>query len=210
MCGITGVFNAPCPPETLRAMINAIAHRGPDGIATWHDPDRTVALAHARLAVIDLATGDQPMWNADGSIGVVFNGEIYNHAELRVQLEGKGHRFASHHSDTEVLVHGWAEWGADLPARLNGMFAFAVLDRRRGLAFLARDRFGEKPLYLADMGRGLAFGSEIAALLAHPGVSDAPCDTGIAKYLAHGFIPAPFTHLAGVRKLPAGPPDAEL
>ena len=144
------------------------------------------------------------MWNAAGTISVVFNGEIYNHVALRAQLQARGHRFASHHSDTEVLIHGWAEWGADLPGKLNGMFAFAIVDLARGLAFLARDRFGEKPLYLADLGTGLVFGSEIAALLAHPGVSDTPCDTGIAKFLAYGFIPAPFTHLKAVRKLPAG------
>ncbi|WP_226781732.1 asparagine synthase (glutamine-hydrolyzing) [Oceaniglobus trochenteri] len=204
MCGITGVIGADCPPETLAAMIAAIAHRGPDGTGTFRAPERRVALGHARLSVIDIATGAQPMWNAQATVGVVFNGEIYNHAELRSQLEAKGHRFASDHSDTEVLIHGWAEWGEALPTYLNGMFAFAITDLAAGKVFLARDRFGEKPLYLADLPGGFAFGSEVAALLAHPGVGDAPCDTGLAKYLAHGFIPAPFTHLAGVKKLPAG------
>jgi asparagine synthase (glutamine-hydrolysing) len=204
MCGITGVIGTPCPAETLRAMIAAIAHRGPDGVGEDFDRDQNVALGHARLAVIDIATGAQPMWDGAHEIGVVFNGEIYNHADLRKTLEARGHRFASDHSDTEVLIHGWREWGADLPGQLNGMFAFALHDRRAHRVFLARDRFGEKPLYLADVAGGLAFGSEIAALLAHPGVNDAPCETGIAKYLAYGFIPAPFTHLAGVRKLPAG------
>src|SRR5690606_36041257 len=109
MCGITGVIGTPCPAETLRAMIGAIAHRGPDGVGEDFDRDQNVALGHARLAVIDVATGAQPMWDREHEIGVVYNGEVYNHAELRKTLEARGHRFTSDHSDTEVLIHGWRE-----------------------------------------------------------------------------------------------------
>src|SRR5262249_49178527 len=142
-------------------------HRGPDGNGTYRDLEAGVFLGHQRLAIVDIATGAQPMWNEQHTIGVVFNGEIYNHRELRVRLEAMGHRFRSDHSDTEVLVQGYAEWGEDLPLHLNGMFAFCIYDRVRRRLFLARDRFGEKPLYIAVQGGIFAFASELTAIARH-------------------------------------------
>src|SRR5262249_35034583 len=146
MCGIAG-FAGQGTEADIQAMTAAIAHRGPDGAGFHLDKDHGVCIANRRLSVLDIAGGTQPMWNEDHSVSVVFNGEIYNHAELRRELESCGHRFQSHHSDTEMLVHGYEQWGADLPSRLNGMFAFAIYDRRAQQLFLARDRFGEKPCY---------------------------------------------------------------
>ncbi|RVT84229.1 asparagine synthase (glutamine-hydrolyzing) [Rhodobacteraceae bacterium CCMM004] len=203
MCGIAGIVG-PGDAQTLRAMTDAIAHRGPDGAGHWSDPDQSVHLGHRRLAIVDLDGGAQPMRTADGALTVSYNGEIYNHAALRAELETRGHVFVTDHSDTEVLLHGWRAWGLDLLPRLNGMFAFALHDAGRGEVILARDRFGEKPLYWGEAGRALLFGSEMAALTAHPRLDRAPCPAGVAKFFGYGFIPAPFTHLAAVKKLPAG------
>ena len=167
MCGIVG-FIGPGDRGNLVAMTRALEHRGPDGEGTYEDEIAHVFLGHRRLAIIDLAGGYQPMPNEDHSVFVVFNGEIYNHAALRKELISRGHIFRTDHSDTEVLVHGYEEWGEDLPVRLNGMFAFAVYDKLRHRLFLARDRFGEKPLfYLAKSGL-FAFASELTGLLKHP------------------------------------------
>jgi asparagine synthase (glutamine-hydrolysing) len=185
-------------------MAAAIAHRGPDGDGYHHDPDRAVFLGHRRLSIIDIAGGHQPMFNEDGKVAVVFNGEIYNHRELRAELEAAGHRFKSDHSDTEVLVHGYEEWGDALPERLNGMFAFAAYDAVRGRIFLARDRFGEKPLYYSLQHGIFAFASEVTALAAHANLSFSVDRLGLQKFLAHGFTPAPNTIYAECRKLPAG------
>jgi len=125
MCGLAG-FAGRGDRADLEHMTAALIHRGPDGRGFYIDHDHRVYLGHRRLAILDLAAGEQPMWNEDGQVAVIFNGEIYNHAELRQQLILCGHRFASNHSDTEVLVHGWEEWAEDLPVRLNGMFAFAI------------------------------------------------------------------------------------
>ena len=144
MCGIAG-FVGLGDEADLRSMTAAMSHRGPDGDGFAVDRSSGVHLGHRRLAVLDIAGGGQPMWNEDDSVAVIHNGEIYNHAELREVLTGRGHRFRSGYSDTEVLVHGYEEWGADLLPRLNGMFAFAVFDRAAQRLFLARDRFGEKP-----------------------------------------------------------------
>lgn len=203
MCGITG-FTGPGDRRDLARMMTALAHRGPDGSGSYHDPETRVFLGHQRLAVIDPAGGAQPMWNAEGTIGVVFNGEIYNHAELRRALELRGYLFQTHHSDTEVLVHGYAEWGEDLPARLNGMFAFCVYDKTRRRLFLARDRHGEKPLYYSLQGQVFAFGSELTAVIRHPQISARPNSRSIQKLLAYGFLPAPNTILEGCEKLPGG------
>ena len=185
-------------------MSAALARRGPDGVGSWIDPTTRVHLTQRRLAVIDLATGDQPMWNEDGQIGVVFNGEIYNHAELRRELSARGHQFRSHHSDTEVLVHGYEEWGDGLPLRLNGMFAFVIIDRARGKLFAARDRFGKKPFYYTAT-RGLfAFASELTALLEHPAVPREIDPRVLDKYFAYGFIPAPLSLYRDIYKLPGG------
>lgn len=202
MCGIAG-FVGPGGIDELRAMGAAMAHRGPDGDGFEVDA-AGVHLVHRRLAIIDLEGGAQPMWDAERATGVVFNGEIYNHLELRAQLEARGHAFATDHSDTEVLVHGWKEWGEDLPARLNGMFAFAVVDRRGRRLFLARDRFGKKPLYYHASPRLFAFASELTALLEHPGVPRDIDREAVKKLFAYGFVPAPRSLRSAVRRLPAG------
>src|SRR5689334_20549990 len=203
MCGIAGFAGAGSVRD-LEAMSDVIAHRGPDGSGTYCDGGARVSLAHRRLAILDIGGGEQPMWNEDGQVCVVFNGEIYNHLELRGELAARGHVFRSDHSDTEVLVHGYEEWGTDLPLMLNGMFAFAIYDRLRQKLFLARDRFGKKPLYYAAGAGYFAFASELNALLKHPRV-DRTVDRGnLRKYFAYGFIPAPATLYQGVHKLPGG------
>ncbi|HEV2099377.1 MAG TPA: asparagine synthase (glutamine-hydrolyzing), partial [Stellaceae bacterium] len=203
MCGIAG-FVGEGSRADLHAMTDALIHRGPDGEGFFIDDAAATFIGHRRLVIIDPAGGRQPMWNEDGRIGVVFNGEIYNHLELRSELERKGHLFRSDHSDTEALVHGYEEWGEGLPERLNGMFAFAVIDRVRGCLFLARDRFGEKPLYYAHRARLFAFASELGALARHPGIG-ACADLGaLQKLFAYGYIPAPHAYYRGTRKLPGG------
>src|ERR1051326_5543221 len=144
-------------------MTASLAHRGPDGSGVWQDRGLRGVLRERRLSVIDLEGGAQPMWDEAGTIGVVYNAEIYNHLELPRTLEAAGCRFRTSHSDTEVLIHGYRIWGDELPARLNGMFAFAIFDRTRRRMLLARDRFGEKPLYIYRRTGVLAFASELAA-----------------------------------------------
>jgi asparagine synthase (glutamine-hydrolysing) len=203
MCGIAG-FLGSGDRSDLTAMTAALAHRGPDGDGFHVDEEARVFLGHRRLAILDIAGGHQPMWNEDSTVGIVFNGEIYNHAELRRTLQAAGHVFASDHSDTEVLVHGYEEWGADLPIRLNGMFAFAIWDARRRRLFLARDRFGEKPLYYAARPQGFVFASELSALARHPAVGTTPDLRALQKFMAYGYLPGATALYAGTRKLPAG------
>jgi asparagine synthase (glutamine-hydrolysing) len=203
MCGIAG-FVGRGDAADLAAMTRALAHRGPDGEGLHADAEARVFLGHRRLAIVDLSGGAQPMWNETGDVAVTFNGEIYNHAELRRELAARGHRFRTDHSDTEVLVHGYEEWGEELPGRLDGMFAFAVWDRQRRRLFLARDRFGEKPLYWATQGGLFLFASELHALARHR-LFRAGIDRRAAmKYFAHGFIPAPNAFWRDCAKLPAG------
>lgn len=204
MCGIAGVVSlegAGLDEAAGWAMAGTLRHRGPDGSRVWISPQGACLLAHTRLKVIDLETGDQPMANEDGSVQVVFNGEIYNFRELRKDLEKLGHRFLTR-SDTEVLVHGWEAWGEELPVRLDGMFAFAVWDERRRLLFLARDRAGKKPLYLYRDPVRFAFASEMKAILALPGVDDTLSSSAIPLYLAYGYVPTPGTFYRAIRKLP--------
>ena len=203
MCGIAG-FVGPGNEKDLQAISDAMIHRGPDGAGAFVDPARRVFLAHRRLAILDIAGGAQPMWNEDGQVGIVFNGEIYNHAELRADLVHRGHHFASHHSDTEVLVHGYEEWGDELAVRLNGMFAFAILDQRRRQLYLARDRFGEKPLYYCARPGLFAFASELTALACHAAVPRSLDVTSLQKFFAYGYLPAPRAMLEGTAKLPGG------
>ena len=203
MCGIAG-FSGSGGIEDLRSMSDALIHRGPDGSGEFTDAATRVFLAHRRLAILDIAGGDQPMWNEDGKVCVIFNGEIYNHADLRHELVARGHVFRSDHSDTEVLVHGYEEWGSDLPLRLNGMFAFAVHDRARRKLFLARDRFGKKPLYYTARPGLFAFASELSALLKHPDVKREIDERALRKYFAYGFIPAPHSLYRDIAKLPGG------
>lgn len=203
MCGIAGFFGKG-DRDTLVAMTGRLAHRGPDGAGYHIDEAQALFIGHRRLAIVDLAGGEQPMWDSDGEICIVFNGEIYNHAELRLELEGKGHRFRSDHSDTETLVYGYKEWGDALPRHLNGMFAFAVYDRRRKRLLLARDRFGEKPLYYAARPDLFAFASELTALTSHPALPRTVDPTAVRKLFAYGYIPAPYAFWRDCRKLPAG------
>lgn len=205
MCGIAGILaregNA-ADVAAVRRMSAALVHRGPDG-AGFH-ADGPIALAHRRLSIIDLSeAGRQPMTNEDGSVVIVVNGEIYNHAELRRELEAKGHTFKSH-SDSEVVAHLYEEHGADTPALLRGMFAIAVWDRPRRRLLLARDRYGEKPIYYAAGPHGVAFASELGALLCLPGVGHDVDLAALDAYLALQYVPHPWTIYAGVKKLPPG------
>jgi asparagine synthase (glutamine-hydrolysing) len=205
VCGIAGIFDpggGPVAGETVTAMCRALAHRGPDGEGVY--TSGPVGLGHRRLAVIDLTdAAAQPMVNEDGTLHLVFNGEIYNFAELRAELVSRGHIFRSR-SDTEVIVHGYEQWGEAVVDRLNGMFAFALWDERAGRVFLARDRFGIKPLYYAQDGPRLIFASEIKAILeAYPW--SRRFDAGaLVEYFTFQNIFSDLTLFEGVRLLPAG------
>ena len=206
MCGIAG-FLAPAGQRAdrrlIERMITTLRHRGPDSVG-FHVEGR-VALGVARLRVVDLATGDQPQANEDGSVQVVLNGEIYNHAVLREALRGTGHGFVSR-SDTEVVAHAWEEHGPRCVGFLDGMFAVAVWDDRAERLWLARDRMGEKPLYYAEGGGGFVFASELRAVLAHPAIARSLDPRGLSRYLAYDFVPDPHSLVRGVRKL--GPGEA--
>jgi len=205
MCGIAGIQQrdgATRPdPATLRAMTDAIVHRGPDD--EGHEFLGPTALGFRRLSIVDLAGGHQPMPNEDRRVWVVMNGEIYNHRALRDELVARGHSFRTN-ADTETLVHGWEEWGEKLPERLLGMFAFAVFDSRDGTLFLGRDRFGQKPLFYAETADAFVFGSELRALRRHPSVGSRIDRRALRKYLAYEMVPSPHAILEGVRKLPPG------
>jgi asparagine synthase (glutamine-hydrolysing) len=203
MCGIVGLFDTrgrrPIDRDLLRRMNDRQAHRGPDDHGLHVEPG--LGLGHRRLSIIDLATGQQPLYNEDGSVAVVFNGEIYNFRQLIPELQRLGHRFATR-SDTEVIVHAWEAWGARCVERFRGMFAFALWDAGRETLFLARDRLGVKPLYYASLPDGmLLFGSELKALLEHPGLARELDPLAIEEYFALGYIPEPRTALRGAAKL---------
>jgi len=205
MCGIAGMIamnGEPASPVLIRNMTNAIAHRGPDGEGVYVDGE--VGLGHRRLAIIDLTSGGhQPMTSPDGRLALVFNGEIYNFQELRAELSALGHRFVSR-SDTEVVLHAWAEWGPDSLLRLNGMFAFAIWDATKRRLTLARDRFGVKPLYHAIVGHTVLFASEIKGILAHPAMSARMDKEGLVEYLTFQNFFTDRTLFDGIRLLPAG------
>ena len=209
MCGIAGFWTqgglGAGAESVLRSMTDALAHRGPDDAGAWVDPEAGVALGHRRLSILDLsALGHQPMGSDDGRYQMVFNGEIYNFAELRRDLEARGHVFRGH-SDTEVMLAAFVAWGI-VPSvqRMAGMFVFALWDRHARLLHLARDRFGEKPLYFGRAGRTLLFGSELKALRAHPDfVADVDRDA-LALYARHNYIPAPLSIYRGIGKLRPG------
>lgn len=203
MCGIAGLFDTrtktPFDEALIRRMTDAVAHRGPDGCGILNEPG--IALGHRRLAIIDLAGGHQPMSTADGALTVIFNGEIYNFLDLRTELQGLGAVFASR-SDTEVLLHGWRHWGSAMLAKLHGMFAFALWDAREQTLFLARDKFGKKPLHYAMLPDGtLAFGSEIKSLLCHPGMDRTLDPQAASDFFTYGYVPDPKTIYAAMRKL---------
>jgi asparagine synthase (glutamine-hydrolysing) len=203
MCGIAGRFNfdrlQAVSRDALVAMTDAVAHRGPD--AGGYYLDGSIGLGHRRLSIIDLATGDQPIGNEDGSVQVIFNGEIYNFAEVRRELIGHGHRFRTN-SDTEVIAHGYEQWGERCVDRFRGMFAFAVWDATARRLLLARDRLGVKPLYYAAVPGGIVFGSEIKSLLEDPEVPREWRADAIDAYLTLLYIPAPDTIYRGIHKLP--------
>src|SRR5438552_1393665 len=204
MCGIAGRFNfdplRPVDRDVLVAMTDAVAHRGPDASGYYSAPG--IGLGHRRLSIIDLSTGDQPLTNEDGTVWVVFNGEIYNFAEVRVELASAGHRFRTS-SDTEVIVHGYEQWGERCVDRFRGMFAFALWDANARRLMLARDRVGVKPLYYAEVpGRGVVFGSELKSLLEDPDVPRERRPDAIDAFRTLLYIPAPHTIYRGVRKLP--------
>jgi len=191
VCGICGVAEPGAGPperELVDAMAAALRHRGPDGGGRLLRPG--LALGVRRLSIIDLAGGNQPISSEDGALSIVFNGEVYNHRELRAELEGLGHRFSTR-ADTEAVVHAWEQWGPDALARLNGMFAFALWDERRRELLLARDRLGIKPLYYSLRGGRLLFGSELKALLRDPTISREVDPAAPAQYLAPASVPAP-------------------
>ncbi|MBN9460778.1 MAG: amidotransferase 1, exosortase A system-associated [Burkholderiales bacterium] len=203
MCGITGIFDprAPSRPDEalLRRMNDMQLHRGPDEGSVHIEPH--LGLGHRRLSIIDVATGQQPLFNEDGSVVVVFNGEIYNFQALAGELEAAGHVFRTR-SDTEVIVHGWEQWGEACVGRFRGMFAFALWDRNRQTLFMARDRLGVKPLHYAVLGNGqLAFGSELKTLVAHPAFARELDERAIEDYFTLGYIPDPRTIYRGAAKL---------
>jgi len=206
MCGIAGIFDSRNKRDIDRSLIermnSSLSHRGPDADGLHLEPG--LALAHRRLSIIDLSTGQQPLYNEDGSVAVVFNGEIYNFQELAKELADCGHSFRTR-SDTEVIVHGWEQWGASCVTRFRGMFAFALWDRNRETLFLARDRLGVKPLYYAQLPDGpWIFGSELKALLVHPKLPRMIDPMAVEDYFAYGYIPEPRTIFKGVFKLSPG------
>lgn len=205
MCGIAGLIDrrSPDPGADLARMLRPLVHRGPDGEGRHLDQQRHVALGMRRLAIIDLDGGWQPIWNEDGSICVFFNGEIYNYVELREELRGKGHQFHTR-SDTEVLVHLYEECGERMTSRLRGMFAFCILDKKSDSLFLARDHFGQKPLYFTCSGGRFAFASELKALLTLPWVDRELDPDAFLDWVAWLSLPPPRTHFRSIRKLSAG------
>jgi asparagine synthase (glutamine-hydrolysing) len=203
MCGIAGFFGAG-DATVLRCMTGRLEHRGPDDEGFLVEAERGVHLGFRRLAILDIAGGRQPMTTADGALTVVFNGQIYNCRELRDELTALGAHFVTDHSDTEVLLHGYRQWGDALVERLNGMWAFALYDRGARRVLFSRDRFGKKPLYWFADRDVFAFASELGALRGHPRAPTAADERALRKYFAYGYVPAPLTLLRGVSKLPGG------
>ncbi|HEY1793729.1 MAG TPA: asparagine synthase (glutamine-hydrolyzing) [Opitutaceae bacterium] len=203
MCGITG-FVGEGDISVLGRMTEALARRGPDDHGHWVEKDQGVHLGHRRLSILDIQGGHQPMLSADESLVIVFNGEIYNFAELRSELAAKGHKFLTDHSDTEVLLNGYREWGPQLPSRCNGMWAFVIYDRANRVLFASRDRFGKKPFYYTASGGTFVFASELTALRLHPKTPSAVSRRSLKKFFGYGYIPAPSTILEDVKKLPGG------
>lgn len=204
MCGIVGVIqrDAPVSRELVGLMRDRLQHRGPDDAGLYFSPDNVCGLGHRRLSIIDLSPqGHQPMSNEDGSVWIAFNGEIYNFAELREQLTAKQHRFKSR-TDTEVIVHAYEEYGVNCVDHLRGMFAFAIWDERHHQLFLARDRFGMKPLYYYHDRDRFAFASELKALVACPTIPKVLDETSLYDYLSYRYVPTPKTIYRNIYKLP--------
>ncbi|HUJ04248.1 MAG TPA: asparagine synthase (glutamine-hydrolyzing) [Rhizomicrobium sp.] len=210
MCGIFGWLARGTKRgerETLARLTDRIAHRGPDGSGYWmadtRDGRHQIALGNRRLSIIDIGGGAQPMWSADETITLTFNGEIYNYIELRDELVARGHSFRTH-SDTEVVVEAYREWGTDAVAKFRGMFGFALWDLARERLLLARDAFGKKPLFLAEPDGVLIFSSEIEPVLHFPGFSRALDERALPHYFLNRYVPGPLTFFRGVRKVPPG------
>ncbi|HEY3244487.1 MAG TPA: asparagine synthase (glutamine-hydrolyzing) [Phycisphaerae bacterium] len=201
MCGIAGIWGEPDEARLWRA-VRTLKHRGPDDEGIWMDRATGVGIGMRRLSIIDLAGGHQPLSNEDGTVWIVFNGEIYNYVELRDDLIAKGHRFTTH-SDTETIVHLYEEVGADFPKHLRGMFGVALWDGRRRQLVLARDRLGKKPLYYSEAHGEFCFGSEIKAVAAALGGGLTIDDQSLVDYLAWGMVPAPATIYREIRAVPA-------
>jgi asparagine synthase (glutamine-hydrolysing) len=210
MCGIVGIFN---PHQTIKLldhefdlMRDEMRHRGPDGKDSWRSQCGRVLLGHRRLSILDLnPLAAQPMCNEDGQIWVTYNGEIYNHLSLREELQSKGHHFKTDHSDTEILVHGYEEWGIEgLSKRIEGDYAFAIWDGKQEKIFLLRDRVGVKPLYFTFLNDEILFASEIKALLRHPGLKRDISPVAMNHYLSFLTTPAPMTMFENIYKIPSG------
>lgn len=206
MCGIAGIFHCgtpkPVDPVRVERMCDAMVHRGPDGAGVWTDAG--IGLGHRRLSIIDVEGSPQPMHSADGNAVLVFNGEIYNFAEIRRDLEKEGATFRTQ-GDSEVILAAYQRWGVDCLTRFNGMFAFALYDMRKKELFLARDRFGVKPLFMAPLSDGsIAFASELKGLLAHPLLRRKLDPLAVEDYMTWGYVPDHRSILQGVEKLPAG------
>ena len=207
MCGLAGILERdlqrPVDERILRRMTQAIAHRGPDGDGFHVEPG--LGLGHRRLSVIDVAGGHQPMFNEDDSVAIIFNGEIYNHGELRPKLQALGHVFSTRGSDTETILHAWEEYGPGCVELLNGQFAFAIWDRNRQVLFLARDRLGKKPMYYARTQSGaFVFASEMSAMACVPDLARQIDPRAVDDFFAYGYVPDPGSIYAGIHKLPAG------
>ena len=204
MCGIAGFINtdgAPVDTRLIRRMTDVIAHRGPDGSGYYTRGE--VALGHRRLSIIDLDSGGQPMSNEDDSLWITYNGEIFNHADIRPELEAAGHHYKSH-CDTETIVHAYEQWGDQSVTRYRGMFSYAIWDQNHRRLFCARDRLGIKPFYYFWNGRLFAFASEIKVLLEHPDIRTEFNDVLLPEYLAFGYTSGEETLFAGIRKLMPG------
>jgi len=204
MCGIVGFYYRdparPVERSTIERMCRAIIHRGPDDEGMLLDGN--LGMGMRRLSIIDVAGGHQPVFNEDGQVAVVFNGEIFNYPELRTDLEQRGHRFQTR-CDTEALAHGYETWGDELPRRLNGMFAYSIWDARRRRLLIARDHIGVKPLYVYEDEEKIAWASEIKALLAAPSIEAELDERGLLDFLTFGYVPAPGSMFRRIRKLPA-------
>jgi asparagine synthase (glutamine-hydrolysing) len=206
LCGIAGYFikkGAQIDAGLLKRMTRTLTHRGPDEEGYYINDRGNAGLGHRRLSIIDLATGQQPLSNEDGTVWISFNGEIYNFKDLIRELEAKGHVFRTK-SDTEAIVHAWEEWGTKAVEKLRGMFAFALWDENKQQLFLARDRVGKKPLYYLDDPKRFMFGSEIKVILQAPEVSRQIDYTSFYDYLSLLYVPAPKTIFKSIKKLPAG------
>ena len=204
MCGICGIFDqsrTQIDRQILERMTTVMGHRGPDGAGFFVSGE--AGLGHRRLSIIDVAGGAQPISNEDGTLQIVFNGEIYNYVELRKELEALGHQFTTR-SDTEVIVHAYEQWGEESLNRLNGMFAFAILDTSRSVMFLARDHLGIKPLYYTTVGTQVLFASEIKALIQHPHCPREVDLDALAELFTFRCVPSPKTLFKGIFKLPPG------